>query len=202
MGRPKAWLPFGPECLLQRVVRLAGQVTAAVFVVGQRGQPLPPLPPNVEILADLQPGLGPLAGIAAGLARCEKSWEYAWVLAGDLPLLRPALGLRLLELARGEEILIPLCEDRLQPLLALYRTSLAGKVAELLASGSRQPIDLLEHAAFRMVTPVDFRDVDPQGESFFNINTWEQYEQAVRMAGLGSADSSATATDSPRLYRE
>ena len=38
MGRPKAWLPFGPERLLQRVVRLVGTVAHPVVVVAAPSQ--------------------------------------------------------------------------------------------------------------------------------------------------------------------
>ena len=33
MGGPKAWLPFGPERLLQRVVRLAGKAVGFIGTV-------------------------------------------------------------------------------------------------------------------------------------------------------------------------
>ena len=42
MGRPKAWLPFGPELMLQRVVRLIGTVAQPIVVVAA-----PPLPAPV-----------------------------------------------------------------------------------------------------------------------------------------------------------
>ena len=45
MGVAKAVLPFGPETMLQRVVRLLGTVVAPIVVVAARDQELPPLPP-------------------------------------------------------------------------------------------------------------------------------------------------------------
>ena len=45
MGRPKAWLPFGPdEVMLQRVVRLVREVVGPVVVVAAPEQELPMLP--------------------------------------------------------------------------------------------------------------------------------------------------------------
>ena len=41
MGRPKAWLPFGPETLLQRVVRLIGEVVNPLVVVAAPDQDVP-----------------------------------------------------------------------------------------------------------------------------------------------------------------
>lgn len=62
MGRPKAWLPFGPEVMLQRVVRLVGAVAAPIVVVAAPGQDLPTLPAEVSIVRDEISGRGPSAG--------------------------------------------------------------------------------------------------------------------------------------------
>jgi molybdopterin-guanine dinucleotide biosynthesis protein A len=68
MGRPKAWLPLDAETLLQRIVRLVGQVAHPVVVVAAAGQPLPDLPADVWIVRDERNNAGPLEGLRAGLA--------------------------------------------------------------------------------------------------------------------------------------
>ncbi len=50
MGFPKAWLPFGNETLLERVVRSLEQTLAPVAVVAAPEQELPPLPGAVSIV--------------------------------------------------------------------------------------------------------------------------------------------------------
>ncbi|HUR55514.1 MAG TPA: NTP transferase domain-containing protein, partial [Gemmataceae bacterium] len=50
MGRAKAWLPFGGETMLQRVVRVVGEVVSPVVVVAAAGQDVPPLPVGVRIV--------------------------------------------------------------------------------------------------------------------------------------------------------
>ena len=44
MGLPKAWLPFGDETMLQRVVRIVATVANPVVVVAAENQELPELP--------------------------------------------------------------------------------------------------------------------------------------------------------------
>src|SRR6516162_8765549 len=68
MGRPKAWLPFGDELLLPRVVRLLRQAVDPVVVVAAPDQDVPPLPDGVAVVRDEAKGRGPLQGLAAGLA--------------------------------------------------------------------------------------------------------------------------------------
>lgn len=67
MGRPKALLPFGPELMLQRVVRILGEVVSPIVVVAAPDQDLPPLPAEILYARDEHPGRGPLEGLSAGM---------------------------------------------------------------------------------------------------------------------------------------
>ena len=66
MGEPKATLPFGPETMLQRVVRLLSTVVAPIVAVAAREQILPELPANIIITRDEREQRGPLEGVASG----------------------------------------------------------------------------------------------------------------------------------------
>src|SRR5688500_6745473 len=82
MGQPKAWLPFGPELMLQCVVRLVGEAVAPIIVVAAPGQDLPPLSEAdgcVWVLRDEVKGRGPLEGLAAGLAALRGRADAAYV---------------------------------------------------------------------------------------------------------------------------
>ena len=69
MGAPKAALEWHGSTLLRRTVGIVARATGGpVVVVRARGQELPPLPPGTEVVDDPREGLGPVQGIAAGLA--------------------------------------------------------------------------------------------------------------------------------------
>src|SRR3954468_19835613 len=68
MGRRKAWLPFGDELMLPRVVRLLSEVVPELVVVAAPDQEVPPLPAGVTVARAPERGRGPLQGLAAGLA--------------------------------------------------------------------------------------------------------------------------------------
>ena len=89
MGQPKAWLPFGNEFLLPRVVRILREVVDPVIVVAAPGQELPPLPTEVEIVRDREEGLGPLNGLASGLAALLDRVDAVYLSSCDVPFLRP-----------------------------------------------------------------------------------------------------------------
>jgi molybdopterin-guanine dinucleotide biosynthesis protein A len=115
MGRDKASLPFGDEPLLLRVVRLAREVASEVLLVAREGQALPG---GLDAVRDPAEGLGPLAGIAAGLVAV--AGERAFVVACDMPLLRPALARRLIELSLGFEACVPVVDGFAVPTCAVY----------------------------------------------------------------------------------
>ena len=73
MGRAKAWLPFGEETMLQRIVRILRTIVDPIVVVAASGQEIPPLPADVLIARDPEDGRGPLQGLAAGLDMFSES---------------------------------------------------------------------------------------------------------------------------------
>src|SRR5262245_64236372 len=87
MGSSKALLPFGPELMLQRVVRLLSQVVSPIVVVAAPGQEIPPLPADVILTRDEREGRGPLEGLLAGLTAIAPHADAAYATSCDVPLL-------------------------------------------------------------------------------------------------------------------
>src|SRR3954449_10523799 len=79
MGTSKALLQFGPETMLQRVVRILGGIVSPIVVVAAPGQELPPLPPDVIVTCDEREARGPLEGLRAGLKALPATVEAAYV---------------------------------------------------------------------------------------------------------------------------
>ena len=90
MGVAKATLPFGPETMLQRVVRLLGTIVSPIVAVAARDQELPALPADVIVTRDEREARGPLEGLRAGLKALPASVDAAYVTSCDVPLLVPA----------------------------------------------------------------------------------------------------------------
>ncbi|WP_438007220.1 molybdenum cofactor guanylyltransferase [Sorangium sp. So ce321] len=187
MGRPKAWLPFGGEALLQRVVRRLGEAAWPIAVVAAPGQELPPLPEGVQVVRDPEEGRGPLQGIAAGLAAVAPLAERAYVSATDAPFLHPAFVRRLADLqAGGYAVAVPRADGHHHPLGAVYACSVRGEAEALLAEGSLRLSSLFERARTLVAEPelllADPRllEADPALQSLRNLNTPEDYTAALR----------------------
>jgi molybdopterin-guanine dinucleotide biosynthesis protein A len=185
MGRPKAWLPFGQELMLQRVVRLLGIVAHPIVVVAAPGQDLPELPAKASIVRDEISGRGPLQGLAAGFGALEDQVDLVYATGTDVPFLEPRWITRLCELIGEADLAIPSIGDYYHPLAALYRPRVVLPAIEGLLSQDRlRPLFLVEAVTTRVVLEYEMRAVDPELGTLRNLNHPEEYERALRDAGL------------------
>ena len=186
MGSPKAALDWHGSTLLRRTVSVvARSVTGPVVVVRAPGQQLPDLPPEVEVASDPQEGLGPLQGIAVGLAALVDRADAAFVCSTDLPFLHPAfVGAVLGALAPGVDVALPVARGYPQPLAAAYRTSLAPVVASLVEADRLRPAFLFDQCRVVRLDDAALRAdpfvaaLDPELDSVVNVNETAEYEQA------------------------
>jgi len=184
MGRPKAWLPFGDELMLQRVVRVLGEVVEPIVVVAAPGQDVPPLPASIEIARDENKGRGPLEGLAAGLRRLSAiGIDAAYATSTDAPFLRSAFVQRIIDLLGAFSIAVPYVQEKHHPLAAVYRTGVLTDVDRLLAADRLRPIFLFESLPTREIPARELESADPGLRSLRNLNSPEDYEQALQDMG-------------------
>ncbi len=180
MGRPKAWLPFGDELMLPRVLRILGEAVSPLVAVAAPGQELPPLPQGVAVVFDEVEGRGPLQGLAAGLAALEGRAGAAYLSSCDVPFLSPRFVRRLVDLLGDCSACVPFVEGYHYPLSAVYRADVQAAARDLLAAGCPGPSALLDRIQTRVVDASDLVDVDPTLRSLWNLNTPADYEAALR----------------------
>jgi molybdopterin-guanine dinucleotide biosynthesis protein A len=190
MGRPKAALEWHGSTLLRRTVGVVARATGGpVAVVRARGQDLPALPAGTIVVDDPRDGLGPVQGIAAGLAALAGQAETVFVTSTDLPFLHPAFiaaVLRALDAPGGPDVALPVARGYQQPLAAAYRAGLAVLAERLVEEGRLRPAFLFAQCA---VTRLDdatlladrsLAALDPELDSVLNVNTPEEYGEARR----------------------
>ena len=177
MGTSKAWLLFDGKPLLEHLVLRALEVFPEVVVVAAPGQELPPNP--ARLICDELPGEGPVAGLAVALREITR--PAAFVSSCDTPFVSMAFALRLLELCDGFEAAVPEWDGRLQPLQAVYQASAQPHFARELAAGHRRATSVVEQLRLRIVTEAEVRVSEPEGRTFLNMNSPEDYRRAVEL---------------------
>jgi molybdopterin-guanine dinucleotide biosynthesis protein A len=144
MGRDKATLVIDGATLAARAASLLSAVAAPCVEVG----------PGVSGLASVRedpPGQGPLTAVVAGVGVVGSAWP-ALVVACDLP----RLGRELLCWLRdhpSDASVVPLWEDRPQPLCARWSPSALSTAGGLVADGSRSMQSLLAATEVLFVVP-------------------------------------------------
>jgi molybdopterin-guanine dinucleotide biosynthesis protein A len=177
MGRPKALLPFDSGPLIVHTVRTLRTYFAEVVVVAAPNQELPALP--ITLVRDEVAYQGPVGGILYGLRAA--SHEVCFVTSCDAPFLNLRLVAYLLSLIDNYDVVVPFWEERLQPLQAVYRRSVAPLLQEQLQRGELRPIFLYKKVRTYEVPAEDIRRFDPEGLSFRNLNSPEDYQAALAL---------------------
>jgi molybdenum cofactor guanylyltransferase len=196
MGRAKALLPFDGEPLIAHVVRALGAWFPEVVVVAARGQDLPSLP--VTIVHDDVPYQGPVSGIYSGLTAA--TGEVGFVTSCDSVFLNPDVIRLVMRRIADHDVAVPHWQGRYQPLHAAYRRTVLPFLEQQLERGELRPVQLFDKVPTRRIEELELSALDPEGWTFFNMNTPEDYDQAltrwptVRSAAAGEPQGTIRCT--------
>lgn len=172
MGVDKTLLALDGRSLVALVCDAVGTVCESTIVVTNRPEALDDagLPEGVEIVRDEVAYQGPLGGLATALASASTEWVLA--VAADMPHLEPEL-IRALWAARGQgDVVVPVTDKGLEPLLALYRVpACLGPARDVLATGRRRLVALFSQVKVVEIPVEQLRAADPDLRSLFNVNT-------------------------------
>jgi molybdopterin-guanine dinucleotide biosynthesis protein A len=185
MGQPKALLPFDGEPLIAHVVRKLQRSFGEVIVVAAPDQELPPL--RVKLARDEVAFQGPVSGIYHGLEASGSAVNF--VGSCDIPFFSLPLIAYLVAESAQYDVVVPEWDGRLQPLFAVYRSAVAAHLAEQLRRGELRPIFLFDKVRTKRVGAEEIRRLDPEGLSFFNMNTPADYQAAVEKWRLANNEA-------------
>jgi molybdopterin-guanine dinucleotide biosynthesis protein A/molybdopterin converting factor small subunit len=176
MGTPKALLRFDNEPLIVHIVAALRHLFPEVIVVAAPEQDLPSMP--VKLVRDEVAYQGPVGGIYYGLKAA--SGDVGFVTSCDSAFLNVSLVSHLISQIRGHDVVVPHWQGRLQPLHAVYRRSVLSLLEAQLARGELRPVYLFDKVRTLRIDEEEIRRLDPEGFSFFNMNTPEDYAEALK----------------------
>ena len=167
MGRDKALLPVRGRPLIALIMdRLAGRFDDILISAGPGDDRRFP---GRTVVVDAAPGQGPLMGIATALPRIRH--DLAFIIACDIPHIDLDFVERLIERAGGCDLALPdRGGGRYEPLFAVYRKAVAGPARDILATGGRSILELLDRVRVGLVAV-------PQNVRIGNINTESDYRR-------------------------
>jgi molybdopterin-guanine dinucleotide biosynthesis protein A len=176
MGRDKAWLDVGDgRPIVQRVIDVLREVADEVFLVAndERYRTL-----GLRVVPDRFPEGGALGGIATGIGAAAH--DRVLVAACDMPFLIPDMFRLLIERSEDADAVVPKIADEYETLHALYTKACLPPIERALASGKMRVISFFGDVRVRALDEAELRRVDPDLQSFTNVNTPEELAAAKR----------------------
>ena len=177
MGRDKSLLMLQGETLVARTVRTLAQLSDDLILVTNTPDQFTGL--SVTLTGDVIPGGGALSGIHAGLVAARSEW--ALVVACDMPFLNLDLLRYMAGLTPGHAAVVPRWQGELETLHTLYSRQCLPAIEPILRRGGGRIIEFYERVNVRYVKPSEIARFDPQGLSFYNINSPEDWTRAQEL---------------------
>ncbi len=171
MGSDKSLLPIHGARFIDHVHRTLSELFDDVVIVTNS----PELYADIDCrkVPDIYYAQGSLAGIHSGI--CHAKHERAFVVACDMPFINPTVVRDICACADQGEVVIPVHDEGVEPLHALYGKSCLTAMEEELDAGKKRIIGFFPKVKVANITTSEWSEVDPEGLSFRNINTPEEY---------------------------
>jgi molybdenum cofactor guanylyltransferase len=185
MGRPKADLKFEGGTMLDYIVAEMMRVfeDVVVAVSEHRLYAWEEASYSARSIVDRARYRGPVAALEQALRAVE--FDRTFVCSCDVPFVSGDLARKLCDMLGDHDALIPQVEGKLQPLHAVYRKNCAKILATMREQKQNRLQDVVNFAKVRVVPEEEIRalDPDPRLTSFFNVNTPEDYQRAIKLMG-------------------
>lgn len=167
MGTPKHLLATRSGTIVEYLCQQLSARFVETLVVGR--DPIQALSRGVRLIADVRPEKTPLVGIYSGLLSANTS--LCFVVACDMPFVKPQLVQRLYEHTGNVDVTVPLIGSYYEPLCAFYRDSALAAIERVLDRGQRKVTAIYDDLRVCTVNESLLRTVDRELVSFINLNT-------------------------------
>ena len=180
MGENKALLQLGGDSLIGHVIRRMRGVTDELLLITNTPAEYSHL--ELPMHADIVSNTGALGGIYTGLTHA--SHDTVLCVACDSPFLDSKLITYLVSVLSKYDAVMPYTlrgdtgQMTLQTLCAVYSKRCLPIIEQMLKASELRVHALYEHGNIKRIPPEIWQRFDPEGMSFLNINTPEDFDRA------------------------
>ena len=180
MGFDKQTLCVGDTRLTDLIFRQLSEVFEDIVVVTGRPELYAGRP--VRVISDRLPGVGPLAGIHAGLLASRS--DYIYLVACDMPQFSGAYAREMMNRLKNEQACVTRFGAWIEPFHGFYHTSLASDIEAYVMSGKRNIFRFLELHQVLYMDEKTARGFTQDWRLFDNLNTPEHLQQLEQLEQL------------------
>jgi molybdopterin-guanine dinucleotide biosynthesis protein A len=175
----KSLLRLGDKTVIEWITESLFRVFPEIIIVTNNPELYSGL--GCRLTKDLFPAKGSLVGLYSGLLVSPS--QYNFLVACDMPFVNYHLIRYLVDLVQKQknniELLIPKTDEGYQPLHAIYSRDCLPLIKKQLEEANLKILDLFPHLQLKEVEQEELIRFDPQLLSFFNINTLDDWRQAL-----------------------
>lgn len=177
-GRDKSALHIGALSILDRELAAIRAVTPDIVLVG--GDDATGARHGIRVAPDRVEGAGALGGLYTALL--ESGGDQVLVVACDMPFLTAPFLSHVAAVGAEVDAAVPRDRRSRHPLCASYAAAVAPRLKARIDVGRLGVMDALADLEVRDIGPEEIDAFDPQGVLLMNVNTQDDYEQAVTSA--------------------
>jgi molybdopterin-guanine dinucleotide biosynthesis protein A len=136
---------------------------------------------GLPVYPDVFPNVGPLGGIYSAIYHSR--YHYCLILACDMPFINLPLIDFMVAKAVDFDMVIPRweSEDYVEPFRAIYSKACLNPIREAIASGEKRVVSFFREVEIRFIDAAEISRFDPEGLTFFNVNTPEDFLEAQKI---------------------
>jgi len=180
-GYDKAFLKIGKEFLIHRQLRLLKKIFKNIIIVTHSLEKYKKIK-TAKIITDVIPGLGPLGGIYSGLLASRD--KYNFVVACDMPFIKPSLIEYILDKRKGYDIVVPRIDGKFHPLFGLYSKACIPQIKRALKKNKLQIRGIFSKLNVYFLSREKLEKIDPCLFSLININTPQELKRVKKLNTL------------------
>jgi molybdopterin-guanine dinucleotide biosynthesis protein A len=178
----KALMPLAGKPLIEHVLRRVERMGDEILITTNRPEDYSYL--GVRLVRDTNPGAGTLAGLQTAIQAANG--DTVLVVACDMPFVQPDLLAHMVSLVPGVDVVVPRHGAFYEPMQAVYARSCLPAIEDAIEAGEKRVVSFYPEVHVRTVEDEMLKTLDPDGRSFFNLNTPEDFaraEEFIRESG-------------------
>jgi molybdenum cofactor guanylyltransferase len=178
MGTNKALLKINGKANIERIADNLKLLFDDIILVTNEPEPYSFL--GLKMVSDQYPGMGPLAGVHAGLEASH--FEINFVIACDMPFFSVELASAFVDHCSHYDAVVPVINGKQHPLFSVFKKEAANKIEQSITAGRLRMKHLLNDLNVLYLTEKElqtYSQLDLE-RIFFNMNHPNEYEQAKK----------------------
>ncbi|MEW6740755.1 MAG: molybdenum cofactor guanylyltransferase [Nitrospirota bacterium] len=174
----KSFIKIDNSTIIEKNLALLGDIFDEVFI--STNMPEKYFYLGVPLIGDVLPSRGPMSGIYSSLINAKS--DCIFVIACDMPFVEMDVVSFICKKHSPfcPDATIPIYNGQPQPLLGVYCKTALPYLEDCVLSEKTSMRRLLSEINTNFIGESDIMTIDPDGRSFVNINTMEDYEKLRR----------------------